>query len=508
MHQRIHRRAAVVRVAAGHVDFRREHALRCVARVNLRQLDEAPRQQRRGHEQQHGKGGLGHQQPFAQAPRPPAAEPAGARAVAAVQRLGQIEAGAAQRRRQAREDRRDEHCRGGEGDRGAVEADGVEARKIARHDGRRDAHDRPREPEPEGAADRRQHRALGQELPREAPAARADGRPHRQLALPRQAARQKQVRDIRAGNQQQADDGAGEYQQGGTHARGHLVDHAADVDDRRTADAEEQVRRHRADRRADRRRALGFGLRQRCARAQPRDSEHDADESALAGHDAGFLAPHGERRPHQRVGGRKGKARPRHPDDRVWLIVDRDPASDDRRIAVEALAPSAMAEDHDCRMAGGAFVGREEAAECGRFPEQRQQRRRQLRADEPRRFAVERDGVLIGSVARELFDRPRRIGPGVIGQVAEHRRPQRGVRAGMLFRHADEPFSRRIRKGPQQDAVDDRKDRAGRADPERERQQPGCSEALASAHHRQRVARVLPERLHRERLYSHDGGSQ
>ena len=47
-----------------------------------------------------------------------------------------------------------------------------------------------------------EQQALGQHLPRQPPPAGADGRAHRQLALPADGARQQQVGDVDAGHQQ------------------------------------------------------------------------------------------------------------------------------------------------------------------------------------------------------------------------------------------------------------------------------------------------------------------
>ena len=51
-----------------------------------------------------------------------------------------------------------------------------------------------------GAAEQRQHRALGEMLPRHAPRSRPERQPDRELAAPRDRARQEQVRHVRAGN--------------------------------------------------------------------------------------------------------------------------------------------------------------------------------------------------------------------------------------------------------------------------------------------------------------------
>ena len=77
--------------------------------------------------------------------------------------------------------------------------------------------DDPRQRNAGDAADRRQQHAFGQQLPDEAPAARADGQPHRELAPPRRGPRQQQVRDVRAGDQQHGADDAAEQQRDRPH---------------------------------------------------------------------------------------------------------------------------------------------------------------------------------------------------------------------------------------------------------------------------------------------------
>ena len=59
-----------------------------------------------------------------------------------------------------------------------------------------------REQQSGGAADRREHDALGDQLANDAPAVAADRGAHRQLALARRGAHQQQVGDVRARDQQ------------------------------------------------------------------------------------------------------------------------------------------------------------------------------------------------------------------------------------------------------------------------------------------------------------------
>ena len=71
-----------------------------------------------------------------------------------------------------------------------------------------------------------------------------------------------------------------------------------------------------------------------------------------------------ERRPDLRAVGKR-EARRRHADDLVRLAVDDDAASDDRRVAVEAPLPNAVADDDDVMAAERLVVAHEAAAERG-----------------------------------------------------------------------------------------------------------------------------------------------
>ena len=78
---------------------------------------------------------------------------------------------------------------------------------------RADEHDehlrqRRRDGEPGDAADERQHHALREQLLRDAPAPGAERGAHRQLARARRAARELQIRDVRARDEQHQRDGA------------------------------------------------------------------------------------------------------------------------------------------------------------------------------------------------------------------------------------------------------------------------------------------------------------
>ena len=81
---------------------------------------------------------------------------------------------------------------------------------------------------PSVAADQAQQDRLGDELANQPRAARADRGAHRQLALPRRAARQQQVRDVGARDEQHQSDRAEQHQQRPLHvADDHLAQRLA-----------------------------------------------------------------------------------------------------------------------------------------------------------------------------------------------------------------------------------------------------------------------------------------
>ena len=79
---------------------------------------------------------------------------------------------------------------------------------LGRHQREERLGQRNRQPHAERAAGNREHEAFGQELPNQLAAASAERQPHRDLALPHDAARDQQVRDVGAGDQQHEPDHA------------------------------------------------------------------------------------------------------------------------------------------------------------------------------------------------------------------------------------------------------------------------------------------------------------
>ena len=110
-----------------------------------------------------------------------------------------------------------------EGDDRPVEADRRERRKARRVERDERAQRGRRHHQAEGRATERQHHALGDQLPDQPGGSRADRRPQGQFAQPRVAADEQQVRDVRAGDQQQERDGSHQDPQRRTHPATNLL---------------------------------------------------------------------------------------------------------------------------------------------------------------------------------------------------------------------------------------------------------------------------------------------
>ena len=86
-------------------------------------------------------------------------------------------------------------------------------RAVGRHRDEQRAAALPRRATPSAPPARRHERALDEQLRRQPRASAAERRPHRELVLARRAARDQQVRDVDAGDEQQESDRAEQHEQ-------------------------------------------------------------------------------------------------------------------------------------------------------------------------------------------------------------------------------------------------------------------------------------------------------
>jgi hypothetical protein len=120
----------------------------------------------------------------------------------------QVHARSPQHRNQSEQDSGDERNEKREEQDAAVDADVVQSRNIGRAENAHRPNGRECDEDSRRAARQAEQHALGQQLPEDARAARADCRADRDFFLASRRARQQQVRDVRAGDQQHKPDRA------------------------------------------------------------------------------------------------------------------------------------------------------------------------------------------------------------------------------------------------------------------------------------------------------------
>ena len=218
---------------------------------------------------------------------------------------------------------------------------------------------------------RRERHALGEQLAEKPRPGRANRRAHGDLARSHGAAREQQVREVGAGDQQHEG-------------------HGAEQDQHRTPDLPDQhfAQRRQADRHPSVQRLLaddvlrhsievgGRGCRRR-ARLEP--AEHVEEIVAVRVHVVAGLERH--RHEHLQVAAEERERRREHADDGVRLGVQRDAGAHDVGIRAETALPQAVREHHHAMRAPLFVRGDETAAHHRRCAKRAEETRR---SDHPR----------------------------------------------------------------------------------------------------------------------------
>ena len=443
------------------------------------ELREAADQEPGAGEQHHRERHLGHDQRAAH-PRPAAI---GDRATPGLlQRSGQ----AGRRRLERGHHPEDEagHDRQAERERDHVAVDPhvVQPRNTGRLEPDQHVDAPDRQQQPETAADDAEDDAFGEELADEAAAGGAERAAHRHLAFARRRAREQQVGDVGAGDQQDEADGAEKHQ----HGLADVADHRLVERDRGEVEPLVAVRILRGEALADGLH-LGSDVLEWNARLGPADGS-EVPRAALAG---GEVRVVGDRHPDDPAG-RVGEALRHHPHDLGRYAVDRDLLPDRVVAAAEALAPQPVADDRDLAAAWVVLVGPEGAAERGAHTEEVEQRGADLGGVEPHGLPLAgEDDAGPGDRGRvrqrlALFldvgeVRPRHRRPAAFGEVIDPHEPLRVL----------------VRQGLEQHAVHDAEDGAVGADAQRQRQHGDGGERGALDQAAEGVANVLAKGIHR-----------
>ena len=169
--------------------------------IDAAEIDEGPQQDARAREEHQRQGNLGDDQRLA---RDGLARSAGKAAAGLAHRIRQVAAGGVQRRRQPADDAGQRRDRQREQQHRRVERDlGFIGNRVRRHERQDRREPRVSQRRADHAGGQRQEQALGEQLSNQPPPARAERHADGHLALPRARARQHQVRDVGAGDEQE-----------------------------------------------------------------------------------------------------------------------------------------------------------------------------------------------------------------------------------------------------------------------------------------------------------------
>ncbi len=238
-----------------------------------------------------------------------------------------------------------------------------------------------------------QEQALGQELPDDPAAGRAQGRPHRDLAPTRGGAGQEQARDVGAGDQEDGGDGQDEHDQGPARVSQELLAQGQhEGPEALVREVALEAPRHDRD------------VFLRLGQAGPRLGARD--HLQIVGAPVGqLLGREGRRYPEPDVPLHELELPRHHPHHRVLLAVQEEVPAENARIASESSLPEPVAQHDHAGRAGPVLLGGEHAPDPGGHAEQGEEGG----GDTPRlhllRLAVARQHEARGRGRRHLFER-------------------------------------------------------------------------------------------------------
>ncbi len=462
-------------------DPHRQHVRRVEADGDSLQRPEAPEHEASANEQQHRERHLRHDERVTEALAAAAARDA---LGAVLERVGQIDAQRAQRRREAEEHARQERDDSREDENGEVEPDARDARDVGWIPPRHQSDAGVRQAKAEDRARGGQHEALRQELTQHPHPVGPERRAHGHLALPRLGAREQQVRHVGAGDEQQETDRTEEQpdraSDGTDDFVGEREDHGVELHLNRV----EPFARHGARDPAQ----LVGGLPHGRTRLQP------AGRVKAVAAVIGGGRVHLQRRPQLRRFGvakisRQHEARRHDADDLEGVAVDEDRSADDRGIGGVAPVPESVTKDDEPGTVGEVLLGRERAADHRRDAERRERVGADARARDALGFLAAGQVHLSFAPGRDLLQRP--AAPAIVHDLALGH-------PGLVERRPLAPDHHRAiglgpRQRPEEHGVEHAEDGGVGADPERERQDGNGREAWTAEERARPEPEVLPE---------------
>ena len=448
-----------------------QDAGRVEAEGHLLEIDGAADQQRRARQDDDYHGGLSGDERLAE----PGHERAGHRALPVAEILAQV-AGRRRPRGQKAHDHRAGHGQQqGDGDDRAVQRRLTEPRHPFRSGGEQQRQQPPRGDDTRHAAGQRQHEALRQHLPDDAPAAGAECRPNRELPRTDRKARQQQVGGVAAGDDQHRRDREQEDEQPQPEiSDDELVQALAAgtaifvlvgmVAHQPFGEAGELVV-HLCERDVGAPPAVHLEV-VLVVHDQAFRCERDGDD------DIGTICDGVERGGH-------------HPDDRVRHIVQKQRLPERVGPSTEAAGPQAVPEHRHLLSPRRVLVGGERAAKRRRHPEDVEPAGRRSKADDALGLRVA--GQVEAGKRRCRQRLQRRDALTHVVEVADRRAAWPAPPRGVDRQHA---LRLGVRERREDDRVHDAEDGGGRTQPDRQRQDDAEREAGPLARLPQRDAHV------------------
>ena len=350
-------------------------------------------------------------------------------------------------------------------------------RRHHRHD---DLEEHPREPDAQRSANTGQHEALRQQLAEDLGRRRAERRPHRDLALTRGSARQEQVGDVGARDQENERDGAEQQPQATNRLLAEKV-----VLERLDARAPAFVRRRIRRRDVARDHVhVGVCLGQRHPVLEP--AEHQQKVKVVVD-----LFGRERQRHVESVLHAIARAWRDDPDNDIGLAVQPDRPSDNLAIGAEPFLPQLVAQNDDLVFPGRPFFRTEVAAKKHGVSD----RRRPPGSDR-------RSLDLLGTIARRQVHttagpRVQALKSGTLRLPVEIVGRRAGIAEALDLRpDHDDPIGLRVRQRGEQCGIHDAEDRRVGGNPHGQGEHRHCREARISPEQPQTVSNVSDHCAH------------
>ena len=464
---------------AGQVDPHRHERRGLEAGVRALQLQEAPHEERRADEEDQRERDLSDDEhvacPCARAAAPRPAPLAHGRAQVRLRDLP--------RRREAEQHARERRDRDRVDQRRPVDAELDQVGHVVGGHACRDERDADfREDDAQRDRHEAQHERLGEQLPREAPARGAEGRPQGHLARARRGAGQQQVGDVRAGDQQDQRHGA----KGGERRNLHLVR-------REIVPQRPHVRAPALVLGVGRGEPVRHGA-QLFARPLDRHTRLEPPEKLQIPRAPGRIVRKWRQRDVRHLQEGEVHVGRQHADDRVRPAVDADGPTDDGRIGLVAAPPELIGQDDD--RSGARLV-------VSRVDLSTERRDDAEHAEQARAHGSARDPLGIRAAGQRqaaILDGDERVEGGRLAlpveEVAVRRRRPAAARGAPHRPGIHEAIGIAERQRLDERRVHDAEHRRVGADAERQAEDGQAGQHGRPAQRAERVANVLGEGIH------------